>query len=976
MNSRNKPEPRRTLSDTVPKPSDERRSDAMIPDSTYRLQLNKQFNFTQAAVCVAYLHRLGISHCYTSPYLKARPGSNHGYDIVDHNALNPEIGSQQEFDRFISVLRQHGMGLIADIVPNHMGVMGADNAWWLDVLENGQATHYAPFFDIDWHPVKKALDNKILIPVLGDHYGNILEKQELKLVFDAERGEFSVYYFVHRFPIDPQTYPFILRGRHEQLLTHFESDDPVLHEYQTLDNSFSKLPTRISATAETIEERSRDKEVFKKQLARLCANHPGIIRFIELRVAKINGQADDSGELHALLEQQAYRLSYWRVAGDEINYRRFFDINDLAGLRVEDETVFEASHRFILTLVEQEKIQGLRIDHADGLYDPVAYYRRLKALKTSPQPLYIIAEKIVADYEYLASDWPIHGTTGYEFTAVVNGVFIDSAAEKPLTRTYMRFIGHCQDFDDSVYQAKKYVITTLLAGELNMLANQLSRIAEASSKTRDYTLNALRDALMETVACFPVYRTYIKSPDVRKEDSHYITWAIQQAKQRSRAADKTVFDFVRAVLLLEAGSANVSCADLLKFVMKFQQYTAPVMAKGYEDTALYQYQRLVSLNEVGADPRHFGYSVNAFHHFNVERVTKWPHSLLSLSSHDSKRSADVRARINVLSEIPQQWHAAVFRWRRLNRMRTRGNDSVVISRNDEYLFYQTLVGTWPLQILNETERTVYRERIEHYMIKAVREAKQHSSWLNPNDAYEQAIKRFISRCLGAGEHRSARFLQDFTAFERRLRPAGLYNALSQTVLLLTSPGVPDLYQGSELWQFSLVDPDNRRPVDFEYSRRAMAGIDERKGDDRIAFLKALLENLDDGLIKLFIVMEVLHFRNRHDALFRDGQYLKITGGGGRAGHLLAFARRNQDHFVVIIVPRLTLALLEGNHRLSDGIWQDTWLELPEEAPERYRELFSQRELPAERFQQNRRFSISEVLKFFPFAILSASYGES
>nr|WP_305906989.1 malto-oligosyltrehalose synthase [Methylomarinum sp. Ch1-1]MDP4519705.1 malto-oligosyltrehalose synthase [Methylomarinum sp. Ch1-1] len=644
-----------------------------IPVSTYRLQLNKHCRFSRAADYTDYLHRLGISHCYASPYLKARPGSTHGYDIVDHNALNPEIGDDADFNHFISRLRRFGMGLICDIVPNHMGVMGADNAWWLDVLENGPASCYAPFFDIDWHPVKKQLNNKILIPILGDQYGNILEKRQLKLVFSAERGEFSVYYFQHRFPLDPQTYSFILSSQHQQLLNFFDTDDPVLLEYQTLDNSFSKLSPHSEVSMEATDERNRDKEVFKNQLARLCADHPSLIQFIKLRMADINREISDRGQLHALLEQQAYRLAYWHVAGDEINYRRFFDINDLAGLRIEDDAVFEASHRLILRLIAERKIQGLRIDHADGLYDPVAYYRRLNDINTTSgltaSPLYVIAEKIVANYEYLDSDWPIHGTTGYEFAAIVTGVMLDGAAEKAMTRIYSDFIGRHQDFDEIVYQAKKYVITTLLAGELTVLANQLSRIAETSSKTRDYTLNALRDALSETVACFPVYRTYINSYTVRKEDAQYIAWSIEQAKQRSRAADKTVFDFIRAVLMLQAASSNVPRDALLKFVMKFQQYTAPVMAKGSEDTALYEYHRLISLNEVGADPRHFGYSVNAFHHFNQERVKKWPHSLLCLSSHDSKRSADVRARINVLSEMPQQWRAAVYRWRDLNRER-------------------------------------------------------------------------------------------------------------------------------------------------------------------------------------------------------------------------------------------------------------------------------------------------------------------
>ncbi len=953
-----------------------------IPVSTYRLQFNRQFTFAEVARFVPYLRQLGISHCYASPFLKARPGSSHGYDIVDHNELNPEIGSHEDFERFVAELQRNGMGLIADIVPNHMGIMGSDNIWWLDVLENGPASCYASFFDIDWHPIKKTLQNKILIPVLGDHYGNVLDQQKLTLVFDAERGEFSIIYFQHRFPVDPQTYPVILSSQHEQLLNAFASDDPVFLEYQTIDNSFSKLPLRTETTEEKIDERKRDKEVFKKHLARLCTDSPPIIRFISFRVAEINRITGDSGELHALLEQQVYRLAYWRVAGDEINYRRFFDINDLAGLRIEDGQVFEATHQLILSLIEQGKIEGLRIDHADGLYDPVAYYQHLnKSIaailnrntgQDSP-PVYIVAEKIVANYEYLSSDWPIHGSTGYTFTNIVNGVLIDGSAEKPLSRAYVRFIGFRQDFDELVYQAKKQVMTSALASELNVLANQLSKIAELSSKTRDYTLNSLRDALSEVIACFPVYRTYINSPAASKKDSQYINWAIEQAKQRSRAADKTVFEFVRDILLMEH-QAVVPVRDMLKFVMKFQQYTAPVMAKGYEDTALYQYNRLISLNEVGGDPRQIGNSVNAFHHFNQERVKKWPHSMLCLSSHDSKHSADVRARINVLSEIPERWLTAVLRWRQMNKSQKTKISRTAIARNDEYLFYQALLGTWPLTPLNDSERADYLDRIRNYMIKAIREAKLYTSWINPNEDYEHAVSQFVSHCLDVTE--SPLFLQDFTGFERQIRKPGLYNALAQTLLQLTSPGVPDIYQGNELWQFSLVDPDNRRPVNFNQNSQLLTEMETLLAQadfDRPHFINSLLDNMEDGRIKLFVVMQTLSFRHRHAALFRHGDYLKIDIHGQYADHLLAFARKDQHNFAVIVVPRLMSSLFNTETgELLDNVWTDTWLELPLQAPMRYQEQFTQCLPRAPAAEGYRQLYVRESLRSFPLAILSAT----
>ncbi|MGZ5052555.1 MAG: malto-oligosyltrehalose synthase [Methylobacter sp.] len=951
-----------------------------IPVSTYRLQFNKQFTFADATRLVPYLKRLGISHCYASPFLKARPGSTHGYDIVDHSELNPEIGSRENFDRFIAELHSHDMGLIADIIPNHMGVMGSDNVWWLDVLENGQASYYAPFFDIDWYPIKKALQNRILLPVLGGHYGNILEQRELKLAFDADQGEFSVWYYQHRFPIDPQTYSFILNSQNEQLLDYFDTNDTEFLEYQTLDNSFSKLPARTETTEEKIDERKRDKEVFKRQLARLCADSPGILRFIEARVADINNVVGEDGELHALLEQQVYRLAYWRVAGDEINYRRFFDINDLAGLRIEDERVFDATHQFILSLVEQGKIQGLRIDHADGLYNPIAYYQRLNEkiaaifninAEQDRPPIYIVAEKIVANYEYLSSHWPIHGTTGYEFANAASGVFIDSAAEKSLSRCYERFIESQPNFDTLVYHAKKHMMTTALASELNMLANQLSKIADTSSQTRDYTLYALRNALLEVIACFPVYRTYINSEIVGKEDSQYINWAIAQAKQRSWAADKSVFDFIRSLLLQESGT-EVAARDFLWFTMRFQQYTPPVMAKAYEDTALYQYNRLISLNEVGGDPQHFGNSVNAFHHFNQDRIKKWPYTMLCLSSHDTKHSADMRARINVLSEVPRQWHDAVLRWRRLNkskRYRKTQLHQTLIARNDEYLFYQVLIGTWPLSGLHDSEQTVYQQRIQDYMIKAVREAKQYTSWLNPNEDYEQAVSQFVARCLNANVN--PLFLNDFIEFERRIRKPGLYNALAQTLLLLTSPGVPDTYQGNECWQFALVDPDNRQPVDFSKHEHMLAELETGLAGDRPKFLRLLLDHIDDGRIKLFVVMQTLRFRHRYAALFRDGEYLKINVHGAGAEQLLAFARQDQQDFAIIVVPRLIAHILmtAPEQALAD-IWADTWLELPLKTPSRFRELFSLSQAAAKPVADCRQLYLGDVLQIFPMAVLS------
>jgi (1->4)-alpha-D-glucan 1-alpha-D-glucosylmutase len=964
----------------------------VIPNASYRLQLHKDFTFRQAAELIDYINTLGISHCYTSPWLKARPGSKHGYDIVDHTAINPEIGDLDSLTALVNELHSRNMGLIADIVPNHMAIMGSDNAWWLDVLENGPASLYARFFDIDWRPVKRELFNKIAVPVLGDHYGIILERGELQLVFDEQAGAFYVTYYEHRFPIDAKTYPAILHADYPGLEEEVGGD--VIQEYQSLDNSFAKLPSRTMADPRSVEERKRDKEIFKQRLAELTTKQPALGHFIQARVAEINRVplALSESQLHQLLEQQAYRLANWRVAGDEINYRRFFDINELAGLRAEDQEVFNATHSLILSLVQNGMIDGLRVDHADGLYDPVAYYQRLNQnlaevlkgpLNQESPPIYLVAEKIVANYEYLSNRWPLHGTTGYEFASAVNGVFVDTAAEKILTQVYTRFVGQKPDFNQLVCEAKDHLMRTALASELNVLANQLNRISEANPRTRDFTLNALRGALREVVACFPVYRTYTNSPAVSKADRRYIDWAVSQARHRSRSPDKTVFDFIRQVLTVDT-ELDVDQQELVRFTQKFQQYTAPVMAKGYEDTALYEYLRLISLNEVGGDPRVFGTSINAFHHFNQERARQWPNAMLSLSTHDTKRSADVRARINVISEIPELWQASVTKWSRLNRrLKKRIDNRLVPSRNDEYLFYQTLVGSWPLEEQDETGWQQYRGRISDYMIKAAREAKLRTSWTNPDEDYEQALREFVDRALESNNP----FVKDCERLIEKIAIPGLYNALSQTLLQLTSPGVPDIYQGEELWRFSLVDPDNRRAVDFAKRNRSLAGLyllRQHSEVQRSNELREMLETIEDGRIKLFVILETLAFRNQYPDLFSRGDYVKLECYGAQAEHVIAFARHDQQQTAIIVVPRCVTELLpESTKRLPAAHWQDTYLHIPGALPATYREVFTGQMLDTQIVEQPvkeenandsqenlvRGISVSDVLQNFPMALL-------
>src|ERR1700688_4303031 len=621
-----------------------------IPRATYRLQLNRDFTFDQARAIVPYLAALGISHCYVSPLLKARPGSMHGYDIVDHSSINPEIGTPEDFDRFVDALHRHDMGLIVDIVPNHMGVMGSDNAWWLDVLENGEASTYACFFDIDWRPLKEELHGKVLVPVLHDHYGAVLESGELKLVFQPELGAFDISYRNHRFPVNPRQYPRILLHSTAKLAATLGEQNPELLEFQSLITAFSHLPARQEVDSERIVERNRDKEIHKRRLAELCARSPEIVAGIMGAVDLINGTPSDPAsfnELHELIKVQAFRLANWRVASDDINYRRFFDTNDLAGLCMENESVFEATHRLVLKLMADGKVDGLRLDHPDGLYDPAQYFERLRAAianavtssETGSQPndnsRYVVIEKILTGAERLPADWSVSGTTGYDFANLVNGLFVDSSAVMRLERIYRNTIADEVDFEDLAYRCRKLIVRVALVSELNVLANKLTRIALAKRRTCDFTLNSLRDALTEIVASFPVYRTYVSPSGVSENDVRYITKAVASAKWRSPAADTSIFDFAREVLLTRvADGQDAACRDaVINFAMKFQQFTSPVMAKGIEDTAFYRYNRLVSLNDVGSDLHRFGVATSEFHAANQERLASWPHTMLATSTH-------------------------------------------------------------------------------------------------------------------------------------------------------------------------------------------------------------------------------------------------------------------------------------------------------------------------------------------------------
>ena len=913
-----------------------------IPLSTYRLQFNRDFTFQQATQLLPYLSQLGVSHVYCSPYLKARAGSPHGYDIIDHNSLNPEIGSPEDFDVFCNSLKSYGMGQILDIVPNHMGIMGADNEWWLDVVEHGQASIYADFFDIDWHPMKVELQGKLLLPILAKRYGLAMEEGDFNLAFDEINGCFSIWYYQHRLPLNPSDYPCLLKHRYEFLTAHLHPENSDYQELASLITAFENLPENQTNTREKMLERHRDSALLKRRLATLAANCPDVMTMLQETVKDYNGTPGEPASfqaLHQLLEIQSWRLADWHVASDEINYRRFFDVNDLAALRMEDSRVFDMTHQLVFDLIANDQVNGLRIDHPDGLYNPTQYFERLQERTglnvVDGRKLYVVVEKILAFAEPLRDDWDVQGSSGYEFCNLLSRLLVDPQGEDILSKTYHHFIGEKSDFKRLVYEAKRQIMEHAMASEINVLAGQLSRICESNPLTRDYTYNNLRTALIEVISYFPVYRTYIRQDHVDSLDRRYVQWAVALAKKANRKRDVTIFDLIANILLLddisekEEGEQSV----LVAFAMKFQQVSSPVMAKGLEDTAFYQYHRLISLNEVGGDPSNFSVSLTEFHAENSQRLARWPHSMLNTSTHDSKRSEDVRMRINVLSENPAEWQRQLTQWKTINQHRKiRLEQCMVPSRNDEYLLYQTLIGTWPLQDMDDAAYEHFVQRIENYMLKAVREAKQHTSWINPVPEYEQALCSFIQLLLHQGDRNL--FLNEFLPFQRSVARWGMFNSLSQVLLKLTAPGVPDLYQGNELWTFDLVDPDNRRPVDYSLRQRMLDELQQHVAvpqPEQGRRVRQLLDDMADGRAKLYLTWRVLNVRKHWQPVFQDGDYTPLEVTGPAAQNLCVFVRHSGIERVITIAPRWYSRLARNTEDLPLGanVWADTFIEVPE-----------------------------------------------
>jgi (1->4)-alpha-D-glucan 1-alpha-D-glucosylmutase len=922
------------------------------PRATYRLQFNREFTFADATRIVPYLARLGISHVYASPILKARPGSMHGYDVTDHTRLNPELGTPQDFAALVAALHEHAMGLIVDIVPNHLGVMGDDNAWWLDVLENGPAARSAHHFDIDWRPNRGSMRDRVLVPTLGDVYGAVLENGELKLQLDPVAGSFAIRYHEHLFPIDPREYPRIFAQG--TVPTTLQAPDEHRADFESLLNAFGNLPPRSDTSEDAIAIRYRDKEAHKRRLVRLLERSPEIAQHIDATLARLNGTRGDPHSfdaLDALLDAQAYRLSYWRVAVDEINYRRFFDVNDLAALRMDEAGVFDSTHRLTFELIEQGMIDGVRIDHVDGLYDPQAYLERLQ-----PHALYVVVEKILAPHERLPETWPVHGTTGYEFAALTTSWLVCNDYEVRMTRRYRQFTESDASFEQIAYDGKRLVMRSSLAAEIEVLATQLDRIAQLDRHTADFTRAAIREAIREVIACFPVYRTYVSHRGVSDEDRRIVNWAVNVARKRSVGADLSVFDFLREVLLGERseGRSESVRRAMLEFAMKFQQVTSPVAAKGVEDTAMYRYNRLVCLNEVGNDPGRYGVSSAALHQANAERARLWPHTMLATSTHDTKRSEDVRARIAVLSEIPELWKRHLARWTRLNRSKRRhlGEDPVP-DRQDEYLLYQTLLGIWSPE---EVPATLI-ERMQAYAVKAAREAKRSTSWIMPNAEYEKALSDFIGELL-ADPERSA-FLTDFRVLAETVAFFGSINSLAQTVLKIAAPGIPDFYQGTELPALTLVDPDNRRRVDFAAAAQRLDALDRFRQHERVTS-------------KLYVMQKLLQLRRDDPELFAQGDYQALQVEGARKDHVFAFARTHEGRSCIVIVPRWTAKLMNAVTELPlrERVWADTRVVVSDSlAAKRMTDIFTGREVASD---DERSLSVASAFAESPVAVLTAT----
>jgi (1->4)-alpha-D-glucan 1-alpha-D-glucosylmutase len=838
-----------------------------IPVATYRIQLHSEFGFDDAAQIADYLSDLGVSHVYCSPYLQAAPGSKHGYDVVDHHKVNAELGGAEAHDRFCKRLGVCHLGQVLDIVPNHMAISGRLNRYWWDVLENGPASRYASFFDIDWQSSEEKLRNKLLVPVLGEHYGRVIEKGDLQV--KRKCGEFLVCYFDNEFPTSPRSIPQIL-----EIAARETGSDYLAFLAQSL----RRLPPPSELDADSLAERYRDKHVIGDLLLKLFEQTPFIAEAVDHAVKEINRSCD---KLDQFLEEQNFRLAYWETAKEELVYRRFFDVNTLVGLRMERPQVFAESHALILNWLQEGVLDGIRVDHPDGLRDPKQYFERLR--QRAPK-VWILGEKILEPGEQMRGDWQINGTTGYDFLNQVGGLFVDAEKEEKLSQVYRDFTGDTTDYAEVCRDKKHMVLRDLLGSDVNRLTALLNDIFQLHRARRDYTRRDASRVIRELVACFSVYRTYVvpERGEITDEDRRYVEEAVKLAKKNRPELDADLFDFVRDLLTLKVRGELES-----EFVMRFQQFTGPAMAKGVEDTVFYCYNRLVSLNEVGGDPGRFGVSLDEFHQFNCQTQKNFSSTMLASSTHDTKRSEDVRARISLLSEIPEEWEQTLTEWAGMNGP---------LDSNTEYLIYQTMVGAWPLS----------QERLVQYMEKAMREAKRKTSWLAPNEEFEKAAKKFMEGLYG-----NEKFLESLEKFAAKLTGPGRTNSLAATLLKMTAPGVPDTYQGMEIWDLSLVDPDNRRPVDYAKRRDLLAKMKAMKPAE-------ILQQMDEGMPKMWTMHEALRIRKERPGAFgAEGTYQPMQAEGELRECVAAYGRGSD---VIVAVPRLVMRTAQG--------WGNTWIALP------------------------------------------------
>jgi (1->4)-alpha-D-glucan 1-alpha-D-glucosylmutase len=930
-----------------------------VPLATYRLQFNSDFDFRKAREIIDYLYLLGISDIYASPIFKARRESSHGYDVVDPNALNPEIGGRGEFRRLRAAMKSRGLGWIQDVVANHMAY-DPENEMLLDVLEWGRTSRSAAIFDIDWEHPYEGLKGKLLAPFLGRFYGEELEEGRIPLSY--KKGELSVSYGRFRFPLRVESYEDVFARDLDRFQERMGRRHRDFIRYRKVIHSLRSLQ------AEAQEQDRRDRvRMIKKALWELYLRSADIRKFVDGNLGAFNGKKGDPASfnlLDDLLSRQHFRLSFWKVANEEIDYRRFFNVNEFISVRLEDEDVFSRTHSFLFELIRQGEITGLRVDHIDGLYDPAAY---LKRIRKKAGDIYLVVEKILAPEEEIPSAWPVQGTTGYDWLNHANGVLCENLSRRKFDRIYRAFTGSRARPEVLLAEKKRLIIGKNMAGDVTNLAHLLKRTSARTRSGRDLTLHGLQRALVEVLAHFPVYRTYVSRESLQPEDSRWIRSALAGAR-REIPGLVYEFDFLEKLLLGQAGRRErKGRGGRTGFAMRFQQLSGPVMAKGFEDTFYYVYNRLISLNEVGGSPASFGVSLERFHGFNARRTELWPCSLNATSTHDTKRGEDARARLNVLSEIPEEWQEAVQSWARFNRRKKKKINGVrVPTKNDEYFFYQSLLGSFPFL---EGDEPAYLERLTNFLRKAVREAKVHTAWIRPDEAYEEAYLAFARQVLEPGEDNL--FLKEFLEFQKKVAFYGVFNSLSQSLLKITSPGVPDFYQGTELWDLRFVDPDNRRPVDYRKRERYLRRIASGAGDP-LVLIKELLDSRADGRIKLFLIFEALRARRGSKDVFQRGAYAPLETGGKFGRHAVAFLRTNGGSWALTLVPRFLTAIVKnGMDPFGAKVWGDTHLVLPPGVPARWRDAFTGLVVVA-----RPGLFVGEALSHFPVALLLATKEES